>query len=170
MIIKIIEIIALPLIAFIIGIFFMGLARKIMARIHWRYGPPIFQPIIDMIKLFHQKSVSHGFIFDFGIIFSLAGTIVLILFIPFGKIAPLSNSGGLLVILYLMLIAPLGLAISGGEAANPNTSIGFSRKFILALGYEVPFILIILAVMKSFHSISLIHIVNTQRYAWGKTI
>lgn len=163
MMIKIIEIIALPLIAFIIGIFFMGLARKIMARIHWRYGPPIFQPIIDMIKLFHQKSVSHGFIFDFGIIFSLAGTIVLILFIPFGKIAPLSNSGGLLVILYLMLIAPLGLAISGGEAANPNTSIGFSRKFILALGYEVPFILIILAVMKSFHSISLIHIVNTQQ-------
>lgn len=163
MITKIIEIIALPLIAFVIGIFFMGLARKIMANIHWRYGPPIYQPIIDMIKLFNQNSVSHGFIFDFGVIFSLVGAIVLILFIPFGKISPLSNSGGLLVILYIMLIVPLGLALSGGEAANPNVSIGISRKFILALGYEVPFILILLVVMKSYNSISLLHIVNTQQ-------
>ena len=163
MITKIIEIILLPLAALIIGIFFIGLARKIMARIHWRYGPPITQPIIDIIRFFNQTSMSHGFIFDFGIIFSLAGAIVLVLFLPFGKIAPLSNSGGLLVILYIMLIAPLGLALSAGEAANPNSSIGISRKFILALGYEVPFILILLTVMKSYNSISLINIVNAQQ-------
>ncbi len=163
MITQIIEIILLPLIALIIGIFFMGLARKIMARIHWRYGPPILQPVIDIIKLFSQSNISHGFIFDLGIIFSLAGSIILILFIPLGRIAPLSSSGGLLVILYIMLIAPLGIALSGGEAANPNISIGISRKFILALGYEVPFIFIVLIVMKSFHSISLVHIVNVQQ-------
>jgi len=155
------EFILSPLLALIIGIFFLGLARKIMARIHWRYGPPITQPVIDIIRMFSQKAISHGSIFNFGLIFSLTGSIVVILFLPIGKMCPLS-SGGLLVILYLMLLAPLGIALSSGEAANPNSSIGVSRKFLLALGYEVPFLLILLAVMTYYHTISLIEIVRIQ--------
>ncbi|MDP8314070.1 MAG: NADH-quinone oxidoreductase subunit H [Candidatus Celaenobacter antarcticus] len=155
------EFILSPLLALIIGIFFLGLARKIMARIHWRYGPPITQPVIDIIRMFSQKAISHGSIFNFGLIFSLTGSIVVILFLPIGKMCPLS-SGGLLVILYLMLLAPLGIALSSGEAANPNSSIGVSRKFLLALGYEVPFLLILLAVMAHYHTISLIEIVRIQ--------
>ncbi|MCK4823032.1 NADH-quinone oxidoreductase subunit H, partial [bacterium] len=53
--VKMIGIIVSPILAFIIGIFFLGLSRKIMARIHWRYGPPLLQPVIDIIKLFSQK-------------------------------------------------------------------------------------------------------------------
>jgi len=163
MVIRIIEIILSPLLALTIGIFFLGLFRKIMARIHWRYGPPILQPIIDIIKLFNQKSVSHGSIFNLGIILSVAGSIILVLFIPFGNMCPLSTSGGLLVILYLMLFAPLGIALSGGEGANPNISIGISRKFILSLGYEVPFLLVLLTVMTHFKTISIIEVVTIQQ-------
>ena len=134
MVTKLIQIILSPVLALIVGVFFLGLARKIMARIHWRYGPPLIQPVIDMIRLFYQKSVSHGHLFDLGIIISLAGSIVVVLFLPFGRICPLSSSGGLLVILYIMLLAPLGMALSGGQGANPNISIGISRKLILSLG------------------------------------
>ncbi len=162
---KIVEIIISPLLAFIVGIFFLGLARRIMARIHWRYGPPLIQPVIDIIKLFYQKSVAHGTMFNIGVIFSLAGSIVVVLFIPFGKMCPMSASGGLLVILYLMLFAPLGMALSGGEAANPNVSIGISRKLILSLGYEVPFLLVLLAVMTHYKTISLIEVVRMQQSA-----
>ncbi|MFO7851979.1 MAG: respiratory chain complex I subunit 1 family protein [Bacteroidota bacterium] len=158
----ILESILIILLAFIIGIFLLGLSRKIMARIHWRYGPPITQPLIDIIKLFNQTSMSHGLIFNFGIIFSLTGSVVVLLFLPMGKICPLSDSGGLLVILYLMLIAPLGLALSAGEAANPNASIGISRNFLLALGYELPLLLILLAVMTHYDTISIVEIVNQQ--------
>jgi len=158
---KVIEIILSPLIALVIGIFFLGLARKIMARIQWRYGPPITQPVIDIVKLFSQRSISHGTIFDLGLILSLAGSFVVILFLPLGKMCPLS-SGGLLAILYLMLLAPLGVALSAGEAANPNSSIGISRKFLLALGYEVPLLLILLAVMTHYNTISLVEIVKIQ--------
>ncbi len=167
---NIIEIVLSPLIAFVIGIFFLGLSRKIMARIHWRYGPPITQPIIDIIKLFSQRSVSHGSMFNLGIILSLAGSIVVVLFLPLGQICPLSSSGGLLVILYVMLLGPLGIALSGGEAANPNTSIGISRKLILALGYEVPLLLIFLAVMTHYKTISIMEIVTTQQNTgWSLT-
>jgi len=152
-----------PLLALIIGLFFLGLSRKIMARIQWRYGPPITQPIIDIIRLFSQRSVSHGHLFNLGIVLSLTGSLVVLLFIPFGQMHPLSGSGGLLVILYLMLLAPLGIALSGGEAANPNISIGISRELILALGYEVPLLLIMLAVMTHYHTISIVQIISLQQ-------
>jgi len=163
MVIKVIQIIISPVLALVAGVFFLGLARKIVARIHWRYGPPLIQPVIDMIRLFYQKSVSHGRMFNLGIIFSLAGSVVVVLFLPFGRMCPLSGSGGLLVILYIMLIAPLGLALSAGEGANPNISIGVSRKFILSLGYEVPLLLILLAVMTHYKTISITEVVNAQQ-------
>lgn len=168
MVIKTIWIVILPLIALVIGIFFLGLSRKVTARIQRRYGPPIYQPIIDIIKLVNQESISHGRIFDIGVILSLAGSIVLVLFIPFGGIAPLAISGDLLVVIYLMLLAPLGIALSGGEASNPNTSIGISRKMMLALGYEVPFLLAILAVMTHYETTSLVEVVKAQQSSsWG---
>jgi len=163
MVAKIIQLILSPIIALVVGVFFLGLARKFMARIHWRYGPPIIQPVIDMIRLFYQKSVSHGRMFDLGIVLSLAGSIVVVLFLPLGGTAPLSGSGGMLVILYIMLLAPLGMAISGGQGANPNISIGISRKLILALGYEVPLLLILLAVMTHYKTISIVQVVNAQQ-------
>ncbi len=165
MVVNIVEIVVSPIIAFVIGIFFLGLSRKIMARIHWRYGPPLTQPVIDIIKLFNQTSISHGRIFNLGVILSLAGSMIVVLFLPVGNICPLSGSGGLLVILYIMLLGPLGTALSGGEAANPNTSIGISRKLILALGYEVPLLFILLAVMTHYNTISIVEIVKSQQNA-----
>jgi len=162
---RIIEIVISPIIAFVIGMFLLGLSRKIMARIHWRYGPPLIQPVIDIVKLFNQTSMSHGNIFNLGVILSLAGSMVVVLFLPIGKLHPLSGSGGLLVILYIMLFGPLGIALSGGEAANPNTSIGISRKLILTLGYELPLILILLAVMTYYRTISIVEIVGAQQEA-----
>ncbi len=159
----VLEFILSPLLALVVGVLFLGIARKIMARIHWRYGPPLLQPVIDIIKLFSQKSVSHGTMFDMGLIVSLAGSLVLILFLPIGNICPLEGAGGLLVILYFMLLAPLGIALSGGEAANPNISIGISRKLILALGYEVPLLLVILSVMTGYRTISITEIVRMQQ-------
>ena len=165
MVTEITQIILSPILALVVGVFFLGLARKIMARIHWRYGPPLIQPVIDMIRLFYQKSVSHGSVFDLGLMLSLAGSIVVVLFLPFGKICPLSSSGGLLVILYIMLFKPLGLALSGGQGANPNISIGISRKLILSLGYEVPLLLVLLAVMTHYKTISIMEVVSTQQSA-----
>lgn len=166
----VINIILSPLIALVIGIFFLGLSRKVIARIHWRYGPPLIQPVIDVIKLFSQRSVSHGGMFNLGIVLSLTGSIVVILFLPLGQICPLSSSGGLLVILYMMLLGPLGIALSGGEAANPNVSIGISRKLILALGYEVPLLLVFLAVMTHYKTISIVKIVSKQQNTtWSLT-
>jgi NADH-quinone oxidoreductase subunit H len=157
-----------PIIGLIVGIFFMGLYRIMMARIHWRYGPPLYQPVIDIIKLFLQKSISHGVMFELGLLVSLAGSVVTLYFVPIGNICPLQVNGGLLVVLYLLLIAPLGIALSGGSGANPNISIGISRKMLLALSYEVPFLIIVLTLMFHYRTISLVELVHFQRISgWG---
>ena len=120
---NIIAIFISPLIALITGMFFLGISRKIMARLQWRYGPPIIQPVIDVIRSFSQMSISHGSLFDFGIILSLTGSFVLTLFLPIGELY-VFTSGGLIAFIYLMLLGPLGIALSGAAAANPNSSIG----------------------------------------------
>jgi NADH-quinone oxidoreductase subunit H len=163
LVMQIIEIFLSLILALIVGILFLGLFRKIMARIQWRYGPPLIQPVIDLIRLFSQRSVSHGRVFDLGIIIALAGSLVVVLLMPMGQMHPLSSSGGLLVILYMMFLIPLGTALSGGEAANPNISIGISRKLLLALAYEVPLLFILLAVMTYYRTISIVDIVAMQQ-------
>ena len=164
-------IIVLPIIALLISVLFLGLFRKITARIQRRYGPPIYQPVIDLVKLFTQHSnISHGLMFDAGLIIALAGSVVTVLLIPAGGIHPLSSSGDLLVIIYLMLIPPIGMALSAGTSGNPNASLGVSRKLILALGYEVPFLLVLLTVMTYTETTSLLNVVQMQAgsiLSWG---
>jgi len=151
----------LTLLSLITGLFFLGISRKITARIHWRYGPPITQPIIDIIRSFSQMSITHGALFDFGIILSLSGYFVLILFLPIGELC-LFTSGGLIAFIYLLLLDPLGIALSAGASANPNSSIGISRKFLLSLAYEVPLLLVLIAVMTHYNTISFVDIVKIQ--------
>lgn len=170
-----------PLIALVVGVLLAGLSRKIIARIHRRYGPPVYQPVIDVVRMLSQRSVSHGALFELGVVLALAGSLVTVLFIPLGGtdvpgtnpiahgvLCPLSGSGGLLVVMYLMLFGPVGLALGAGQSANPNASIGVSRKMLLALAYEVPFLLVILAVMSHHGTISIREIVTGQQEAaWG---
>jgi len=167
----VVRIFVLPLVAFLVAVFFLGLSRQVIARIQRRYGPPIYQPVIDMVKLLTQdEHISHGVVFDLGVLLALGGSIVTLLFIPVGGIHPLSSSGDLLVVIYLMLLSPLGLALAAGGAANPNASIGVSRKLILALGYEVPFLLAVLAVMVYGGTTSLVEITRSQQasvLSWG---
>ncbi len=179
---RIIQIVVSPLIALTVGVLFLGLSRKIIARIQRRYGPPIYQPVIDLVRMMSQRSISHGTLFELGVVLSLAGSFVTVLFIPLGGtevsrdlhplahgvLCPLCGSGGLLVVMYLMLFSPLGLALGAGASANPNASIGVSRKMLLALAYEVPFLLVILAVMSHYGTISITEMLARQHETgWG---
>ena len=168
---RVVWIIVLPVIALLISVLFLGLFRKITARIQRRYGPPVYQPVIDLTKLFTQHSnISHGVMFDMGLIIALAGSVVTLLLIPVGGIHPLSSSGDLLVIIYVMLIPVLGMALSAGDSGNPNASLGVSRKLILGLGYEVPFLLVLLTMMTHGETTSLVRVVQMQAdsiLSWG---
>ncbi len=158
-----------PIVAILLGLLYIGIGRKIIARLQRRYGPPFYQQYIDTIKLLAKKTVSsHGVFFSLGPIMGLAGSMVTLLFIPFGSAAPLlSFHGDIILVMYLVVIAPLGMALGVGEGSNPNGSIGMARGLTLMLAYEVPFVLALFSVVLYTHTTSIAQIVQSQAGEWS---
>lgn len=153
-----------PILAFVLGHLYLGISRKYTARIHRRVGPPVMQQFIDVMKLFGKReSTTHSWVQDMGALFAVIGVFVSILFIPIGGEAVLSFQGDLIVLAYLLVIAPLGMALGTGATGNPNSAIGVSRGLMLMMGYELPFAMVLVSVILYYDTASLSEIVELQR-------
>ena len=153
-----------PILAFVLGHLYLGISRKYTARIHRRGGPPVMQQFIDVMKLFGKReSTTHSWVQDMGALFAVIGVFVSILFIPIGGEAVLSFQGDLIVLAYLLVIAPLGMALGTGATGNPNSAIGVSRGLMLMMGYELPFAMVLVSVILYYDTASLSEIVELQR-------
>jgi len=156
--------ILMPFISMFAGLLYMGFGRKIHARVQKRYGPPIYQNIYDVIKLFSKReSAFHGGMFHFGPVLAFTGIIMALMFLPVGGKALLSFQGDLFVLLYLAVIAPLGMALGAGDAENPLASIGIARALTLMLGYEVPFFVGIIPIIMRSHTTQIMDIIRLQQ-------
>ena len=155
--------------AIVIGLLFMGIARKVTARIQNRVGPPVYQNFIDAGKLLAKKSnIRHNWIFDLAPIFGLAGILVVLAFLPMGGYKMLSTEGDLILLLYLMAIPSLGFALGAGASGNPNAGVGVMRGLTLMLSYEMPFLLVLLSLMIFYNTASLATLLDKQmNYAWA---
>src|SRR6056297_197585 len=149
--------------AFIFQVSLSGFSRKVVGRIQKRYGPVFWQNFRDIFKfLFKKTSISHGFIFDFGVLMAFGGTMATLIFVPFGNFAVIPGQTNFIVIIYLLAIGLLGMAMSAVGSGNPNASIGISRALTQMLGYELPFLIIALIIMFTNQSSSLEVLVNSQ--------
>jgi len=148
-----------------IGLFLMGVYRKFSARVQYRVGPPIWQPYIDVIKLLSKKDpATKNWVFDLGVLMGLGGPLALLLFLPLGTIVGLDfhTKGDLILILYLAVVGPLGFALSASIGASPWGAIGVGRALSMMLGYELPFILGLLAVVAKDGSLVLADVAKAQ--------
>ncbi|HFX17615.1 MAG TPA: NADH-quinone oxidoreductase subunit H, partial [Flavobacteriales bacterium] len=71
--------------------------------------------------------------------------------------------GDLIFLLYMMVFGSLGMALGAGQTGNPNSAIGISRGLSLMVGYEIPFVLSIVAIMMQFHTTSLQDLMQYQQ-------
>jgi len=168
----IIEVIMMPIVAFIIGLFMMLMMRKLAARLQRRIGPPLFQPLYDIVKLYgKQTQISHGLIHDIGIIMAVGGYIAAEALLPVPGMDGIAAKGGIVTLAYLTMIPSLGLALGVGQCANPNGSIGISRALTSMLAYDIPFIIVIFGVAYYFGSTNLVSIIAAQQSGgmstWG---
>ncbi len=154
--------------AIAVGLLFMGIARKVTARIQNRVGPPIYQNFIDAGKLLAKKSnIRHNWIFDLAPLFGLAGILVVLAFLPMGGYRMLSAEGDLILLLYLMVIPSLGFALGAGASGNPNAGVGVMRGLTLMFSYEMPFLLVLLSIMIYYDTASLSVLLKKQmNFAW----
>lgn len=142
------EVIGILIYATIVGFIFMGIERKAMARIQRRVGPPIYQPIIDTLKLLGKKeSVSHGIIYDFGPVFALGATILALLFLPpIANFRLFSTNADLIVVAYLLEVPMLGIMLGAMSSGNPPYSaLGVQRGLLTMVAMQLPYGLALIA-------------------------
>ena len=167
-----IELLLMPVVAFVVGLAMVLVMRKIAARIQRRVGPPLLQPLYDIVKLHAKRTqVSHGLLHDLGIVMAVGGYVAAETLLPVPGMNGIAEKGGLITLLYLTMIPSLGLALGVGQCANPNGSIGISRALTAMLAYDIPFVIVIFGVAWHFGTTNLVDIVAQQQAAgpagWG---
>jgi NADH-quinone oxidoreductase subunit H len=166
------ELVLMPLVAFIVGLAMVLMMRKIAAKIQRRVGPPLLQPIYDIIKLHgKQTQISHGLIHEIGIVMAIGGFVAAMTLLPVPGMTGIAEKGGLITLLYVTMIPSLGLALGVGQCANPNGSIGISRALTAMLAYDIPFVIVIFGVAYHFGTTNLVDIIAIQQAGgvpgWG---
>jgi NADH-quinone oxidoreductase subunit H len=149
MIVSLLVGLGIALFGFVLQTSVAGVNRKVVGRLQKRYGPRWYQEFLDIFKLLSKRSVSHGWIFDFGVIMALGGIIGTAMFMPlttsFSAFAPFDN---FFIFVYLIAVGMLGMAMSASGSGNPLASIGVMRALTTMLAYEVPFMIIVLTIIK----------------------
>ncbi len=125
-----------------------GVNRKVIARVQKRYGPRWYQEFLDIFKLLSKRSVTHGWIFDFGVIMALGGIIATAMFMPItNNIVAFEGYDNFFIFVYLLAVGMLGMAMSASGSGNPYASIGVMRALTTMLAYEVPFMIVVLTII-----------------------
>jgi NADH-quinone oxidoreductase subunit H len=170
--VNLVDLVLMPLIAFIVGMAMVLMLRKIGAKLQRRVGPPLLQPLYDIVKLHAKETqVSHGLIHEIGIVMAIGGYVAAETLLPVPGMNGIAEKGGLIVLLYMTMIPSLGLALGVGQCANPNGSIGISRALTAMLAYDIPFVIVIFGVAYHFGTTNLVDIIAAQQAGgpstWG---
>lgn len=151
----------------VIGLIASWIDRKVTARVQYRVGPPLLQPLIDIIKLLGKETlVPKGASKTTFLMAPVVGfsSVVLVSTILWMNNADSTQSfvGDLIVVLYLLVIPSISIIMGGFASKNPLASLGASREMKLIMGYELPFILAVLVPVIHADSIKLGDILNYQ--------
>ncbi len=128
------------------GLFASWVDRKLIAKFQNRVGPPIMQPLADLIKLLAKEDIipehADRAMFTAVPLVALAGVIASVVYVPMWSTTALSwFDGDLIVVLYMLTLPAFALFLGGWYSTNPFATIGATRVLSQLFGYEVPFLL-----------------------------
>jgi NADH:ubiquinone oxidoreductase subunit H len=157
-----------------IGGFMSYVFRKLMARVQTRIGPNrvgpygLLQFVADGLKFMSKEEVVPAKADRWGFVLApfLTFLPIILVFspIPIGNGILLSNlSVGLVFILAIGAMSPIGEIVAGWSSNNKYAMMGALRAAALDVSYEIPMILAAIAVILFSGSMSTIDIVNQQR-------
>lgn len=163
----IIDLMMMLVTAYIVGFIYYGLYRNITARFQRRIGPTVWQSLFDSIKFFgKENSFSHGWMFYLGPVIMMSGAIMTLFFVPFfyqsEHFRGLSEYGNLFLVLYLMLLGPLGNAMGVGASGSPFGAMGVTRGLTRLFALELPFYIAVVALISINHSADIATIAANQ--------
>jgi formate hydrogenlyase subunit 4 len=132
----------------ILALLFDGADRIVHARMQRRYGPPLLQPVYDILKLMGKENIgprrASRFFFGAAPWMALVSTLMVFLYIPSGPFpAVLGTEGDMVLIVYLLAMSGLMMAVGGFASGNPIANIGAGREITLMMSYEFPLAIVI---------------------------
>ncbi len=118
----------------LLGALLAGLDRILTARMQSRCGPPLLQPIYDVLKLFEKDtlvvtSLQTLYLWGFLLFMAISGFILFL-------------GGDLLLSLFALAVSGILLCLAAYATNSPYSNIGSSRELMLMMAYE-PMLLIV---------------------------
>jgi len=154
-----------------LGLLAKGVDRKVTARLQWRVGPPLYQPVIDCVKLLGKETVmpevARGTGFLMIPLFGLAGAcLAATLLWAMNLQTRVGFVGDAIVVLYLLTIPAVTTILGAAASGSPHAAVGASREAKLLISYELPLTVALLtAVVHTGGSFQIGAIVEAQRAA-----
>jgi NADH-quinone oxidoreductase subunit H len=155
-------------------LFLIWFERKVVAKVQWRYGPleisrPIgglLQPIADGIRYFFQEVIVHRdahrpYFIQLPIL-SFIPALLPILVIPAGRIYAIKTVYAIPIIVALIALIPITIVAIGWASNSRFAYIGTVREAFMYFGYEIPFIIAVLAMILMYGSADAFTIVQKQ--------
>lgn len=135
----------------VVGLISTWIDRKVTAKLQWRVGPPFAQPFYDVVKLLGKEVIipktAHAVVFILAPMLGLASITTISVILWLVNITQMSFVGDVIVISYLLLIPSLAIMLGGFASGNPLAVTGSSREMKLVLGYELPYLFVLLTII-----------------------
>lgn len=148
------------------GLLLAGIDRIMLAKMQRRVGPPLVQPFYDFFKLMGKETIiphhANRLAYLGAPVVAVVSLAVTMLFIPIGGFSAVSGAADLIVVLYLLTIPAVCLIVGGSASGSPYAGVGISREMVTMMSYELPLVMVLLAVAKTVGSLSLQAIVAYQ--------
>jgi NADH-quinone oxidoreductase subunit H len=143
-----------------LGLFASWLVRKVSAKVQYRVGPPLLQPLYDVMKLMGKEILmpqeAQQSVFIAAPLVGLAGILVLSIMLWRISFAHTAFLGDIIVAIYLMTLPSLALILGSSASASPHAAVGTAREMKLVMGYELSLVLaFIVVIIKTGGQISL---------------
>jgi formate hydrogenlyase subunit 4 len=114
----------------------VGLIRWLKARLQNRRGAPVWQPYLELRKLFAKEvvvSTNASWLFRAAPFVVFASTVAVAFLVPVLAVpSPFDAVGDLLVVVYLLLLGTFFLALAGLDPGSAFGGMGSSREMTVA--------------------------------------
>jgi formate hydrogenlyase subunit 4 len=138
------------LFALLFGLALRGADRKLIARLQARVGPPLMQPLYDIIKLLRKETLvpreASAAVFLGVPVIGFAAMALAAGLVPVPGLSAPAFGGDALVLFYLLAVPGIAIMMAGSSSGSVYGAIGFSREMSLILAYEGPLLFALVAV------------------------
>jgi len=159
------------------------LERKLVGRMQWRVGPREIAPrtrgsiqlLADSLRFLCQEVIIHKdahrlYFLQFPFLYFLP-VLLPLLFINAGAVGrplvPIETPYALQIMVGLISLMPVFIMGVGWSSNNRFAFIGTVREAFMYFAYEIPFIIVILAMIVLFKTSNTVGVVNAQGTYWG---